>query len=141
MNMFLRGKLSLVAQIVSQVCVNWTQLIHHRDSKRLKVSLLGLGNPWVSLEGFFLVIGKARIASPERVASPVLVLPLEVNLALLLKAFPSTEAKIASRLARNGALSLASRQRSLALNALSLALWQRFLAPGAVNESDAQQHC
>jgi len=49
-------------------------------------------------------------------------------------AFASSKAEKALLLA----LSLASQQRSLALDALSLALRLRFLAPGAVNESDAE---
>ena len=58
-----------------------------------------------------MAIGEARIASPERVTSQgeatVLVLPLEVNLALLCRAFSSSEDKIASLLASGGTLSLA----------------------------------
>ena len=127
MNGFLRVKFSLVAQIVSQVCVNQTQSIHHRDSAKLEVSPLGLRSLGLSLKAFLLVIGKAKIALPKRVASQgeatILVLPLEVNLALLHRALSSSEAKIASLLAPNGVLSLASRQISLAL--------------GAVNESNA----
>ena len=80
------------------------------------------------MKAFFFVIGEARIASPERVASPceatVLALPLEVSLALLRNVFPSREVKIASLLAPNGAL--------------FLTLWQIFLALGVVSRSDAE---
>ena len=136
MNRFLRAKLSFVAQIVSQVCVNQTQLIHHRNLRRLKVSLLGLRSLKLSLEGFFFVIGEVRIASPKRITlqDKATVLPLEANVALPCIAFASSKAQIASLLA----LSLASRQTFLPLDALSLTLRQRFLAPGAVNESDTE---
>ena len=69
MNRFLRAKLSLVAQIVSKVCVNWTQPIQYRDLRRLEVSPFGLRSLRLSLKGFLLGYDGARIASPEGVAS------------------------------------------------------------------------
>jgi len=66
--------------------LNRTQPIHQRDSRRLEVTL----------KAFILVIGEARIALPERVASQgeatVLALPLEARLALLRRALPLSEA-------------------------------------------------
>ena len=89
-----------------------------------------------------MAIGEARIASPEKIASQgeatILILPLKASLVLLCRAFLSSLAKIASLLAPSGALSLASRQRSLALGDLSLASRQRFIGPGAVSESDIE---
>ena len=54
------------------------------------------------------------------------------------KAFSSSELKIIALLAQNGALSLASRLRSLAFNALVLAPRLRTLALGVVSENDAE---
>ena len=90
-----------------------------------------------------MAIGEAKIALPERVASygetTVLVLPLEANLGLLRRALPSSEAKITSLLAPSGTLSLALRQRSLALSALVLASRLRtFLAFSVVSGSDVE---
>ena len=121
-NRFIRAKFSLVAQIISQVCVNRAQPIHHRDSRRLEISSLGLISLRLSLKGFF-VIGEARIASPERVASQsetaALILLLEANLGLSCRAFPLSEVRIASLLAPSGALFLASHAAGLSLGAVS----------------------
>ena len=68
---------------------------------------------------------KAQIASPEGVASQGevidLVLPLEVNLALLCRAFPASEVRRALQLALSSALPLASRQSFLAFGAENVA--------------------
>ena len=77
----------------------------------------------LALRAFFLVIGEAKITSPERVASQgeatALVLPLEANFAWPCKAFSSSEVRIASLLALGDALSLASRQKFLTLGAVN----------------------
>ena len=73
-----------------------------------------------------MAISKVRIALPERVASQgeatFSALHLKASLALLRRAPPLSEAKIALLLALSGALSLTLRLRSLALHALSVAL-------------------
>ena len=73
-----------------------------------------------------MTIGKATVASPEGVASQgettVLVLPLEVNLALMCRVLPTSEVRRASLLALS--------------HALPLALWKSVLALGA--ESNAR---
>jgi len=60
----------------------------------------------LAFKAFFLAIGEAKIASLERVASQgevaVLALPLKASLALLCRAPPLREAKIASLLALSG---------------------------------------
>jgi len=93
----------------------------------------------LALKAFFLAIDESKIVKPKRLSSQgeavVLVLPLEANFALLCRAFPSSEAKIASPLAPSGTLSLTSQQRSLALGAVSIPSRQRPLAL-VVNESD-----
>ena len=123
MSRFLRVKLSLYAKIISQVCVNWTQPIHHRDSRRLKVSLVGLRTLDLALKAFLLAISKAKVASSEGAASQgettALVLPLEANLALLRRAFSESEVRRVSLLALNSALPLTSRQSLLAPGAES----------------------
>jgi len=90
-----------------------------------------------------LAIGEVRIVSHERVASQgeatVLALPLEASLALLCIVLLLSENKIASLLSLSGALFLASRLRSLALNTLVLTSRLRTLALGAASESDADQ--
>ena len=102
-NRLLRVKFSLITQIVSQVCINWTQLIQHRDSKRLKTRPLGCEALGLALKAFSFAIGESRIASPERVTSQseaiILALPLNVSSALLCKVFPLSEFTIASLLA------------------------------------------
>ena len=89
-----------------------------------------------------MAIGEARIASPERVASQgeatILALPFKESLALICKAFSSSEFKIIALLAPSGALSFDSRLRSLAFNALVLALQIRTLALGVVSENDPE---
>jgi len=91
---------------------------------------------------FFLVIGEARIAFRERVASQgeaaVLALLLKASLPLLCRAPLLREAELVSLLALSGALFLTSRLRFLALSALILALWLKTLALGAGSESDAK---
>jgi len=64
---------------------------------------------------------------------------LKTSLAILRKALPLSEAKIASLLALSGALFLASQLRSLALSTLVLASRLRtFLALNTVSGSDAE---
>ena len=113
-------KLSLGAQIISRVWVNWTQPIHQKDPRRLKVSTVVLGSLRPS-KAFLLAIGKAKRTSPARVTSQdkatALVLPLEVNLALLCRAFPTSEVRRALLLALSSALRLASRHSLLTLGA------------------------
>ena len=89
------------------------------------------------------MISKARIVSPERVASQdeatILTLPLKASLALLHIVIPMNKAEIASLLALNGASFLTSRLKSLALSALVLASRLRtFLALSAISGSDAE---
>ena len=64
-NWFLRAEFSLIAQIVSYICVNRTQSIQYGDSGRLKVNPLGLR----SLKGFLVRHKQAKIASPNDLAS------------------------------------------------------------------------
>jgi len=110
----------LVAEIFLQVCVSGTQTIQHRDSRTLDVNLFRLKSFRLGLKGCLL--GCEELAS--RGEAVALALPVEASLALHSSALALSVARVASLLAPNGALVLASRQRILALSS-SLVLFLR----------------
>ena len=94
------------------------------------IAFLGWKALGLALKTGFLVVGEARIGSPEELASRgkavALALPVDTSLALHSSALALSEVSVASLLVPNGASLLALRLRILALSsALILALQLR----------------
>jgi len=107
-NWLFRVELPLVAQIISQIYVDWAQSVQHRDSRRLESNPLRLEAFGLAfLKVGSLAIGEAKLASPCALASL-----REAILALLSKVLASLLK--ASLTPLNDALVLAFSEVSLA---------------------------